>query len=208
MIEIDQNEQILRVIHRHWFVLLGDLFVLIFSLAIPLALFFLLNIFPITKVFSFSGSTFSAGGFFFSSWMLIIWMLAWKMWTTYYLDVLIVTDKRIFTIDQKGFFHRESDSFRIDRIQNITVDQEGIIQTLLNFGTVHIETAGKNEDFVASYIGYPYTIKKFINGLQDHAIERSQSVHFDGEVFGKTTISNTPTTGTIERLTRNDSDGL
>lgn len=208
MIEIDKNEEMLRVVHRHWFVLLSDIFTLVFSLMIPVLLLFLLNIVPITKMFSFSGSTFAAGGFFFASWILIIWMIGWKMWTTYYLDVLIVTNKRIFDINQKNFFNRESGSFRIDRIQNITVDQKGIIQTLLNFGTVHIETAGENEEFIAAYIADPYTIKKFINELQDRAIERSQLVHFDDNTFEKSTAPNASTTGGVERLTRNDSDGL
>lgn len=207
MIEIDQNEQMLRVVHRHWFVLLSDIFILIFAVAIPVVLLILLNIFPITKILSFTGSTFAAGGFFFSAWMLIVWMLAWKMWTNYYLDVLIVTDKRIFNINQQGFFHRESGSFRIDRIQNITVDQEGIIQTLLNFGTVRIETAGENDEFIAAYIANPYSIKKFVNELQDHAIEKSQLVHFEGNAFEETPKA-TPVADSIERLTRNDSDGL
>lgn len=201
MIEIDQNEQMLRVVHRHWFVLLSDIFILLFSLAIPVILLILLNILPITKIFSFSGSSFEAGGFFFSSWLLIIWMIAWKMWTTYYLDVLVITDKRIFDINQQGFFHRESGSFRIDRIQNITVDQEGIIQTLLNFGTIKIETAGENEDFMAEYITDPYAIKKFINELQDRALERSQLVH----------LENAPTEMPVSEATapaRNASEGL
>lgn len=208
MIEIDKNEEMLRVVHRHWFVLLSDILTLIFSLAIPILLLFLLNIIPITKIFSFSGSTFAAGGFFFTSWILIIWMIAWKMWTTYYLDILIITDKRIFNIDQKSFFHRESGSFRIDRIQNVTVNQKGIIQTLLDFGTVHIETAGENEEFIAAYIADPYTIKKFINELQDRAIEKSQLVHFDDDTIRKPLTPTAPATGTVERLTRNDSEGL
>lgn len=208
MIEIDKNEEMLRVVHRHWFVLLSDIFTLIFFLAIPVALLFLLNIVPITKIFSFSGSSFAAGGFFFFSWILVVWMIGWKMWTTYYLDILIITDKRIFNIDQKSFFHRESGSFRIDRIQNVTVNQKGIIQTLLNFGTVHIETAGENEEFIAAYIANPYTIKKFINELQDRAVEKSQLVHFDDNELRKAIRPNTETSGTIERLARDDSEGL
>ena len=128
------------------------------------------------------------------------------MWTTYYLDVLIVTDKRIFDINQQGFFHRESGSFRIDRIQNITVDQKGIIQTLLDFGTIHIETAGESEEFVAPYIAGPYTIKKFINELQDQAIEKSQLVHFENDA-PKPDISSNTTEG-LQTAARAHSEGL
>jgi uncharacterized membrane protein YdbT with pleckstrin-like domain len=99
------------------------------------------------------------------------------MWTTYYLDTIIITDKRVFDIDQHGLFSRESGSFRIDRIQNITVHQKGIIQTLLNFGSVQFETAGGNgEDFVAEYIGSPYEVKRLINQMQDGTLDKAQEV--------------------------------
>ena len=101
------------------------------------------------------------------------------MWTDYYLDVLIVTNNRIFDITQEGLFKRTSSSFRIDKIQNVTVDQKGIIETLFDFGTIKLETAGEREDFVASYITNPYEIKKFVNEMQDKDDERSQLVHLD-----------------------------
>ena len=100
------------------------------------------------------------------------------MWTDYYLDVLIITNTRIFDIEQKGLFRRTSSSFRIDNIQNVTVDQKGIIQTMLNFGTIQLETSGEREDFIAHFITDPYDIKKFINKLQDHAEGISTLVHF------------------------------
>ncbi len=127
------------------------------------------------------------------------------MWTDYYLDVLIITDRRIFDIDQQGLFRRESSSFRIDKIQNITVDQKGIIQTLLDFGTIRLETAGEREDFIASYITNPYEIKKFINEMQDKEDERSKLVHFDRPA----SESVSPASSAVaEKLTRTDGDGL
>jgi uncharacterized membrane protein YdbT with pleckstrin-like domain len=177
MIEIDDSEKVLRVVRKHWFVLLGDIFILVFFLAIPMVLLFVLHLLPIENFIAFSGKTFYAGGFFFFAWCLVVWILAWNIWTDYYLDVLIITDKRIFDIDQRGLFRRTSSSFRLDRVQNVTVEMKGIIQTLLDFGTVHIETAGENEDFIATYIAQPYDIKKLINERQDAAAEKSQLVH-------------------------------
>lgn len=179
MLEIDNEEHIIRIVRKHWFVLLGDLFILIFCVALPVILLFVLHVLPIDVMFGFSGSTFFASGFLLFAWLLIVWMMGWNMWTDYYLDVLVMTDRRIFDIEQKGLFSRLSSSFRIDRIQNITVDQKGIIQTMLNFGTMRLETAGEKEDFVTHYITMPHEIKKFINELQDKEMERSQLVHID-----------------------------
>lgn len=183
MIEIDQNEQVLRIVRKHWFVLLGDLFLLFLYLAIPVALIFALNILPFGILFSWEGSSVVAQGFFVLAWFFVIWMLCWTLWTNYYLDVLVITDKRVFTIEQHGLFRRTSSSFRIDRIQNITVDQKGIIQALLGFGTIRLETAGESENFVGTFIADPYEIKKFINEMHDTALEKSQLVHTGSDTF-------------------------
>jgi uncharacterized membrane protein YdbT with pleckstrin-like domain len=182
MIEIDNNEHVLRVVRKHWFVLLGELFLLVACLFVPVILLFALHLthFSVTSLISWIGSPLFGQGFFLFAWLFIVWMIGWTLWTNYYLDVVIVTDKRIFTIEQNGLFHRSSSSFRIDRIQNTTVDQKGIVQTLLNFGTIRLETAGESDDFIGTFIAKPYDLKKFINEMQDTALERSQLVHTDG----------------------------
>jgi uncharacterized membrane protein YdbT with pleckstrin-like domain len=182
MIEIEKNERILQVIHRHWFILLGHIFFLLVTLALPVIALVLFQMVPVGTMFAWSGDTFHAGGFFLFAWLTIVWMIGWKIWTTYYLDTIIVTDKRIFDIDQRGLFSRQSGSFRIDRIQNITVNQKGIIQTLLDFGTVEFETAGGNaEDFVAEYVARPYLLKKLINQMQDGTLDKTQEVHLHSD---------------------------
>ena len=206
MIEIDASERIVRVVRKHWFVLLGDMFILIFLVAIPVVVLFILHLILFESFIHFSGKETYAGAFFFFAWLLIVWIMGWNMWTDYYLDVLIITDRRIFDIDQQGLFRRESSSFRIDKIQNVTVDQKGIIQTLLDFGTIRLETAGEREDFIASYITNPYEIKKFVNEMQDKEDERSKLVHFDRPT---SEIVPSASSGTLaEKLTRTDGDGL
>ena len=179
MIEIDKSERIIRVVRKHWFVLLGSILILLFSVTLPIIALFSFHLIPWETFVSFSGNSMYAGGFFFFTWLFVVWMIAWNMWTDYYLDVLIITDKRIFDIEQKGLFSRTSSSFRIDRIQNITIDQKGILQTLLDFGTIKLETAGDGENFIAPYIADPYEIKKFVNEMQDIKADQSQLVHFN-----------------------------
>jgi uncharacterized membrane protein YdbT with pleckstrin-like domain len=177
MIEIDPNEKILRVVRKHWFVFVGDIFVLLFAVALPMIILYLLEFIPLKAFLDFSGAQLYAEFFFLFAWLLVVWMIGWTLWSNYYLDVLIITEKRVFTIEQIGFFRRTSSSFRIDRMQNTTIHQRGIIQTLLGFGTIRLETAGEGEDFVGAFIADPYGLKKFLNELHDAALERSQLVH-------------------------------
>ncbi len=167
MVEVEQGEEIKMIVRRHWFVLVGDLFILVFMVALPGLVLFGNEFVHIDRLVGFDGAPFYSALFFLFVWLTIIWMIGWYMWMSYYLDVLIITDRRIFDIEQDGFFKRRSGSFRIDRIQDISVDVRGVIQTMLDFGTITIETAGERENFEAAYIAKPYDVKKFISTLQD-----------------------------------------
>ena len=182
MIEIGHEEKILRIVRRHWFALLGEAAFIITLLVMPLILMVVVSFLPVGKVLILTGAPLYAEAFLVFTWMFIVWMLGWLLWTDYYLDMLIITDKRIFDIEQLGLFSRQSGSFRMDRIQNVSVEQKGIISTLLNFGTIKIETAGETELFSATMISHPYDVKRLIDSCQDDEVERSQPVHFRAEV--------------------------
>lgn len=179
MIEIDESEQIVHVIRRHWFMLLTQIIGLALLFFLPGILMIALEFLPIPSVLHFTGPSTYVLGWALSTWALIVFTSGYLMWTDYYLDVLIITDKRIFDINQQGLFRRESSAFRIDRIQNVTVSVSGVIPTLLDFGSLHIETAGDNREFDAHYLGNPYEIKKIINEMLDRSLDKSILVHND-----------------------------
>ncbi len=66
-------------------------------------------------------------------------------WMDYYLDMWIVTEKRVINIDQRGLFSREISEIPMANIQDVTVEVHGLMETLLGFGTVRIQTAGERE---------------------------------------------------------------
>ncbi len=187
MIEIDSNEEIVRVVRKHWIILFGDILALALLFFAPVIIFTGLHFlpFPVNLPIEWQGSSGYALSFFFLTWVFVVWMKGWDMWTDYYLDVLIITNKRVFTIDQQGLFKRTSSSFRYDRIQDITIRMDGVIATLLDYGTITIETAGEGEDFTATAIPDPYEIKKQINAMQDTSMDKSQEVHLTPEVLDR-----------------------
>ncbi len=63
MIEIDANEHIIRVVRKHWFVLLGEVLILTFAVFLPGILLFVLHLVPLDQIFAFDGSTLALGGF-------------------------------------------------------------------------------------------------------------------------------------------------
>jgi hypothetical protein len=67
----------------------------------------------------------------------------------------IVTSDSITQLSQISLFNRQSSQLSLHNLEDITVDQNGIIQSILNFGTLHAETAGERAKFVFPYCPNP-----------------------------------------------------
>ncbi len=169
IIQLTEGENSLKTVHRHIFSFFNDILSIVIFIGMPIVLAILLIITPkeYTDVI-FAGDTNSGILFIAATWLLFAWMFAWYRWTDFFLDVMVITDKRIFEIKQNGFFNREVSSFGLDRIENIKVTQIGVLASILNYGDIMIETAGEGENLTFTYIPNPNELKKFISELQDH----------------------------------------
>lgn len=170
LIKLEDDETILQTVRKHWFILLSQMAGIVIAGLLP---FILLITFAssdtVATLFSeihFAGSTVS---FFFGAWLLIIWITLFGIWTDYYLDLWIITNKRIISIDQQGFFRRSVSSFRFERLQDITVDIHGFIETLLDFGRIKADTAG-HEPFIIRGIPNPRGVKSLIFEHADRVV--------------------------------------
>lgn len=178
MIKLRPDETVIEVVRRHWFILLGRTIGLLGIFAAP----FIIYGFVSGKEIALGLFTFTVAIetplllFFGSLWALIVWLRFFHEWTDHYLDGWIVTDKRIIDIEQFGFFSRQVSSFRMERIQDITTDVHGIIPTLLNFGNIHVQTAGDSQEFVMNGAPDPKHLKELILKESDKYMEVG-SVH-------------------------------
>lgn len=154
-----ENEQILRVIHRHWFNLFSHLFaVIFFSFLLISSLLVLPILFPdIVSEDNWRFFVFVENTFF-----IFMWIFGFLVWIDYYFDVWIITSERIVNIEQRGLFVREISELNFARVQDVTAEVKGIIPTILNYGDVFIQTAGETERFLFRQVGDPYKIKDMI----------------------------------------------
>ena len=167
-----EGEEIIVVLHRHWFNILENFFSIFAMLILIFGGYFLLPAFfpslqekSLSLLFSFIGN--------FA--LMTTFILSFLIWIDYYFDIWIITTQRVVNVEQKGLFSREISELRIEKIQDITTEVKGVIQTFLNYGNVYIQTAGEKERFVFSDIPNPYKIKDIIMGLQqkEEAQEKS-----------------------------------
>lgn len=115
------------------------------------------------------------GLFGYSIWLLVLWIIFFIEWTDYYLDLWIISDRRVIDMEQKGFFHREVTSFTYEQIQDITVETRGIIETILKFGTLHIQTAGHLRDIKIRDAHRPEEARSLILKQHEMAILNSKT---------------------------------
>jgi hypothetical protein len=165
------NERIVFILRRHWFVFAQKViwYVILFAWPI-LARYVILNFFPQILEKIFSGGVLEAlMRLGVSLYYLAIWLFFWSAWTDYYLDVWVVTTERIVSLEQRGLFNREVAELRLSRVQNVSAKVRGLVNTMLDFGEVEIETAGEQSETLFGFhqIPHPYQISEKIMHLTD-----------------------------------------
>ncbi len=173
MIKFEPNEQIIKVIRRHYLVLVPEIFTLVLLALAPLAFYALLlsGLFPLSlEIQDLVREFFEKWkAFGYSIWLLLLWVFFFVGWTDYYLDLWVITDRRIIDVEQKGFFHREVTTFMYSQIQDITVETRGFIETFFKFGTLHVQTAGHNREILIRDAHQPEEARVLILNLQQKA---------------------------------------
>jgi surface polysaccharide O-acyltransferase-like enzyme len=144
-VQFKDNEKLLLIIHRHWFVIARELAAVFFMLLVGTVVFFLRNM-----LYTLNNTQFvdALAYFLYTVFLLILIALAFALWITYRLDVWIITTRRIIDIEQRSLFNREISEFLIGRVQDVTSEIPNMISTLLDFGTLTIQTAGEKNFYV------------------------------------------------------------
>jgi uncharacterized membrane protein YdbT with pleckstrin-like domain len=167
-IQIEDGEKILLEVRRHWFVFVLQSLPIIALALIPPVLYRAQNYFLGGGLDHY----FTLGAFLYALWLLILWLFIFIRWTVYYLDIWVITDRRIFDVAQLNLFDRDVAVLRLDRIQDITIHVEGFFPTLLGYGDVQIETAGPQTfKFIIYSAPNPYDVKNAISAAHDEAMK-------------------------------------
>ena len=158
MIELYTDEEVLAEMRRHWFVIASEAIFLGAAAVAPLFAFFVLRKFvPVSLPLS-------ALSFFYSVFLFLLWVAFFVAWTNYYLDVLVVTNKRIIDIEQVSLFSRDNVSVPLQNIQDVKVEVFGILPSLLDYGNLSVQTAGESREVVISRIAHPHKAREQILG--------------------------------------------
>lgn len=166
MITLQEGEYKIGVFRKHWIV--------IFSNAVVMAIFAVIPIAGLLYGNQVLGTWLQDNGvvitennilFFSAAWVLFVWIMFVVMWTNYYLDVIMVTNKRILDIEQFILFSKDEVTIPLNRIEDVKIEVKGVFPTLLRYGNIQIQTAGAHREAIMKMMNNPEAIKNQIDEL-------------------------------------------
>lgn len=168
-IKLEPNEKVLTTVRKHWFIIVVEMLGILLFALLPLFLFVLVALAPLpfdtTNLFLLYSQEIL---FVTAGWLLLSTMAGAGVWTHYFLDLWVITDRRIIVIEQVHFFNRKVSNFRLERLQDIKVTIKGIIPTLLNYGTVRAQTASAaDSNFTSPGLPAPRELQSLIQTAMD-----------------------------------------
>lgn len=102
--------------------------------------------------------------------VLLLLFITLRAWMSFYLDVTIVTERRLVNIEQEGIFQRRIAEQSLLRVQDVSASQRGMFNHFLNYGNLYIETAGEQPNFELHNIPRPNDVAKTILDLHDRIV--------------------------------------
>lgn len=174
MIEFDQNEELVWEIRKHPF----GLFLVYFTgLVITSIIFIFLVLFPSVFDRNFLGLGIELGavrpiliiiGFLMTTFSLIGTAIGAYL---YQANVVIVTSEKIAQLLYKTLFDRKISQLSIGDVQDVSVQQKGIFARMFNYGTLVVETAGEQNNYVFTFTPQPYETAKAIVGSHEENLK-------------------------------------
>ncbi len=151
-----ESEHVVLLLRRHPITNLSWIFLTVLLLIAPIILQFV----PFITFFPSMYQTVVLLG-----WYMIVFAYALEKFLTWFFNVMIITDERIVDIDFENLIYKRVSSAKIDNIEDITGTTGGFIRSLLNFGTVIVQTAGVEQEFDFHDIPHPDRVIKLLNEL-------------------------------------------
>ncbi len=115
----------------------------------------------------FIQSFFNLGQIFIINLFFIIFILSyiWFNILNWYFNVGIITNKRVIDIDFYAVLYKEITNAQLGKIEDITVRSGGYLESLFDYGSIFVQTAGTEANVEFIDVPYPSDAVQIINKL-------------------------------------------
>ena len=169
------DEHVIVMLRRHWIIFLSVVLRIAGLTVLPIIVFIFFH-YAIGWQAPTDGFWYVLGVLLTSLYYIVVWLGFYHSFVDYHLDIWVLTDQRIINIEQKGLFDRIISELNISKVQDVTSETHGHLQTLLDYGNVHIQTAAEQQRFAFLQIPHPEEVARLVVRANDAAAKRETLV--------------------------------
>jgi len=167
------GERLVANVKRHPFGILS----MYAGAAVAVVVVIALAIFLPSQIDQYSSDTsalpiYLAAGIFLVGLLLMLWIAT----TVYWQNEWVVTTDSITQISQRSLFNRQVSQLSMDNLEDVTVDQNGLLPSMFNFGTLKVETAGERAKFTFPYCPNPNECARRILQVHEDFLESRRNI--------------------------------
>ncbi len=109
--------------------------------------------------------------------LVVLFVLGGVVATVVYLgNEFYVTNEAIFQYIQTSLFSTQTQVVNLINVEDVSQDQRGILQQILNYGTLKVSTQGEETTYHFYYVANPGRIVNVINDSSEKAVLKMQGV--------------------------------
>lgn len=152
----EDDESVVLILRKHWQFLLPTILECIFLLLLPFILSLIIPNLPNRGLFVFS--------LFLVSLLISLSLLIYR-YVRWFYNVNIITDQRVIDMDFETLFSHKTTEARLEKVEDITFKQIGILSNLFDIGSIYIQTAGAKSEIEFKEIHNPKQVQDILSDL-------------------------------------------
>ncbi len=180
--ETADDERVLLVVHKHWAALVIDAWAFLVTGGAVCAILIIFRGFALSTADIITRATVT---FLVPLAFLTLWTMLTFVWTNYYLDMFVVTDRRIFYTSQINFVQRTIQAWYIADLLHANVLFTNLFESFFNYGTLEVTTRDDPEAAYVTGIPDPEYVSAVIlqqddrfGALKETARKQHELLHF------------------------------
>lgn len=177
MFPLQENEKVTMYVRRHWIWLLLETFGVIVLFGLPVSLVWYLSARYLSPADLFFGYPIQKmADFFVYLWAIFCWIFWADRFTKYALNFWVLTNKRLVESEHVMLFSRKLSTLPLETIEDVTVKYDGILENVIGYGSLTVQTAGTQREFIADDVADPEGVKQAIFNAREGLKQEDREV--------------------------------
>jgi uncharacterized membrane protein YdbT with pleckstrin-like domain len=81
------------------------------------------------------------------------------VWLLWHLDAWLLTSHSLVDAELESLFHYHLAELPLEQVQDVSIDQHGLLQSIFNYGDIRVQSAGKEGLFLLRAIKNPQEVR-------------------------------------------------